>query len=121
MSPRAFIEGIKDIGMIDFSEIEAAALMKVLAKPELDNAIILNELIQIMENFGVSDHYMEEDDEDDYIGTDDEVDEINGKPVKREKKDSAAGEDKESATDKVDTETDTKKETETDEADKKKE
>ena len=40
---------------------------------------------------------MEEDDEDDYIGTDDEVDEINGKPVnKKEKKDTAAGEEKES-------------------------
>jgi hypothetical protein len=39
--------------------------MRVLAKPELDNAIILNELTLIMENFGVTD--MDEDAEDDYI------------------------------------------------------
>ena len=39
--------------------------MRVLAKPELENAIILNELALIMENFGVPDG--DEDAEDDYI------------------------------------------------------
>ena len=29
--------------------------MRVLAKPELDNAVILNEFVIIMENFGVMD------------------------------------------------------------------
>lgn len=29
--------------------------MRVLAKPELDNAVILNEFVMIMENFGVMD------------------------------------------------------------------
>lgn len=29
--------------------------MRVLAKPELDSAVILNEFIMIMENFGVMD------------------------------------------------------------------
>ena len=40
--------------------------MRVLAKPELDNAVILNEFVMIMENFGVVDQ-MEADDSDDYI------------------------------------------------------
>ena len=35
---------------------EAACLMKVLSKPELENHIILNELVLIMENFGVPDN-----------------------------------------------------------------
>lgn len=41
--------------------------MRVLAKPELDNAIILNEFALIMENFGVPliDGTISED--DDYI------------------------------------------------------
>ena len=29
--------------------------MRVLAKPELDNSVILNEFVMIMENFGVMD------------------------------------------------------------------
>lgn len=33
--------------------MEVACLMKVLAKPELDGAVILNEFALIMENFGV--------------------------------------------------------------------
>ena len=47
--------------------------MRVLAKPELDNAIILNELALIMENFGVP--VLEDtisDGEDDYIPDGDE-------------------------------------------------
>lgn len=40
--------------------MEAACLLRVLAKPELDNAIILNEFTMIMENFGVPDIYNEE-------------------------------------------------------------
>lgn len=65
MSPIAFLEGIKDLGMQDLTEMEAACLLRVLTKPELDNAIILNELVLIMENFGVVDTF-EDDDEDDY-------------------------------------------------------
>lgn len=37
----------------EFTDLEVACLMRVLAKPELDNAIILNEFALIMENFGV--------------------------------------------------------------------
>lgn len=67
MSPIAFLEGIKEIGMDDLSEMEAACLLRVLTKPELESAIILNELILIMENFGVPDNFEEDDDEDDYM------------------------------------------------------
>lgn len=65
LSPLSFLEGIKDLGLDDLQEIEAACLMRVLAKPELENAIILNELALIMENFGVPDG--DDDAEDDYI------------------------------------------------------
>lgn len=73
MSPIAFLEGVKEAGMEDLSEMEAACLLRVLAKPELENAIILNEFIMIMENFGVMDNYEEDDDEDDYIKSEDET------------------------------------------------
>ena len=73
MSPIAFLEGVKELGMIDLSEMEAACLLRVLTKPELESAIILNELILIMENFGVVDNYEEdEDDVDDYEPDDEE-------------------------------------------------
>jgi hypothetical protein len=65
MSPIGFLEGIKELGLEGLTEIEAACLLRVLTKPELDSAIILNELALIMENFGVLDNY-EDDDEDDY-------------------------------------------------------
>ena len=66
LSPGGFIEGIKETGIDDLQEFEVACLMRVLAKPELDNAVILNEFVMIMENFGVMDH-MEDEDIDDYI------------------------------------------------------
>jgi hypothetical protein len=64
LSAVAFFEGLKELGLVDLQEMEAACLMRVLAKPELDNAVILNELVLIMENFGVPDV---EDAEDDYV------------------------------------------------------
>jgi len=78
MSPIAFLEGVKEVGMEELSEMEAACLLRVLAKPELENAIILNEFTMIMENFGVPDSYEDEeeddDDVDDYIPDDEEED-----------------------------------------------
>lgn len=65
LSPMGFLEGVKDLGLEDLTELEAACLMRVLAKPELENAVILNELALIMENFGVPD--ADEDGEDDYV------------------------------------------------------
>ena len=74
MSPVAFLEGVKELGLgsgigIDLSELEAACLLRVLTKPELESAIILNELVLIMENFGVPDNGedLDEDDDDDYL------------------------------------------------------
>ena len=54
MVPSAFFEAVRsDLKMKDLTDLEAACMMRVLAKPELGNAIILNELALIMENFGV--------------------------------------------------------------------
>ena len=79
MSPIAFLEGAKEAGMDDLSEMEAACLLRVLAKPELENAIILNEFVMIMENFGVIDGDLEDDDEDDYVPDDDDAEESKSK------------------------------------------
>ena len=65
-SPAGFLEGIKDTGIDDLQEFEVACLMRVLSKPELDSAVILNEFAMIMENFGVVDG-PEEEDLDDYL------------------------------------------------------
>ena len=49
-----FLEACKiELKIEDLSPIEIACIMRVLAKPQLDDAIILNELVAIMENFGV--------------------------------------------------------------------
>ena len=66
LSPAGFLEGMKETGIDELQEFEIVCLMRVLAKPELDNSIILNEFVMIMENFGVMDTN-EEDDNDDYI------------------------------------------------------
>ena len=65
----SFLAGVRESGFHDLQEVEAACLMKVLAKPELENHIILNELALIMENFGVQDNHdqIEGEDDDDYI------------------------------------------------------
>lgn len=67
MSPRSFLEGVRELGFDDVTELEAACLMKVLAKPELDNAIILNEFVLIMENFGIPPLIEEDEYENDYF------------------------------------------------------
>lgn len=67
MSPRGFLEGVRNIGFDDVTELEAACLMKVLAKPELDNFVILNEFVLIMENFGIPVITDDEEFENDYI------------------------------------------------------
>ena len=55
LSPIGFLEGIKDLGITDLEEVEVACLMRVLTKPNFENAILLKELIVIMENFGIYD------------------------------------------------------------------
>ena len=81
LSPIGFLEGVKEAAAIDdLTEMEAACLLRVLAKPELDNAIILNEFTMIMENFGVPDlpygpddaaEDEDDDDFDDYVRDED--------------------------------------------------
>lgn len=44
LSPVGFLEGLKDLGITELSEIEIACLMRVLTKPELENAILIKEL-----------------------------------------------------------------------------
>jgi hypothetical protein len=53
LSPQGFLEGVKALGISDLSQLDVACLMRILTKPDLDNAILLQELIIIMENFGI--------------------------------------------------------------------
>jgi hypothetical protein len=53
LSPKGLLEGLRDLNINELSDLEIGCLMRVLAKPELGNAIILNEFALIMENFGV--------------------------------------------------------------------
>ena len=55
LSPIGFLEGVKELGLTDLEEVEVACLMRVLTKADLENAILLRELIVIMENFGIQD------------------------------------------------------------------
>lgn len=55
LSPIGFLEGVKDLGVTDLEEVEVACLMRVLTKADLENAILVRELIVIMENFGIKD------------------------------------------------------------------
>jgi len=55
LSPDGLIEGIRGLGIDDLQEIEISYLLKVLSKPELDGAILMQEFLQIMENFGLYD------------------------------------------------------------------
>lgn len=45
--------------------------MKVLSKPELDGAVILNEFVHIMESFGIPPFSDEDEFENDYIADSD--------------------------------------------------
>ena len=55
LTPVDLLDGIKALGITDLTEKQVNYLLKVLAKPELDGAIFLTELNQIMENFGLFD------------------------------------------------------------------
>ena len=61
LAPEGLIEGIKGLGIDDLSEQDIKYLLRVLTKPELDGAIVMDELLQIMENLGLYDE--DEDDE----------------------------------------------------------
>ncbi len=53
LSPLGFLEGVKALGISDLEEVDVGCLMRILTKPDLENAILLQELIIIMENFGI--------------------------------------------------------------------
>ena len=55
LSPVGFLEGVKALGLTDLAEVEVACLMRVLTKADLENAILVKELVLIMENFGILD------------------------------------------------------------------
>lgn len=42
------------LSIAELSELEVACLMRVLSKPEIDHAILLNELNLVLENFGIT-------------------------------------------------------------------
>lgn len=54
LTPVGFLEGVKHLGIRDFKELDVACLMKILSKSDLEDAILLQELIIIMENFGIN-------------------------------------------------------------------
>lgn len=102
ISPRSFLDGVKDIGFEDVTELEAACLMKVLAKPELENSVILNEFVLIMENFGIPTLSDEEEYENDYI-PDSDAEKEEDKDVTPEKEDTKdADKDQDSSANKDD-------------------
>lgn len=45
ISPMGLIESIKELGITDLTEQEVDYLLKVLSKPELDGAILMQELL----------------------------------------------------------------------------
>ena len=67
LTPDGLLDGIKALGINDLTEKDCRYLLRVLTKPELDGAIVVNELLQIMENLGFTegdpDDESEEEDE----------------------------------------------------------
>lgn len=55
--PTSFYEGMNALELEEMSELELACLMNILAKPtsggDVDNIILVDELVSIMENFGI--------------------------------------------------------------------
>ena len=59
--PLSFLEGLKKLEINEFDQVEIGCLMNVLAKPQLENTIILDELIDIMTGWGVPEYFNEEE------------------------------------------------------------
>ena len=55
LTPQGLIDGIKRLGIDNLSDKEVQYLLRVLTKPELEGAIVMQELLQIMENLGLYD------------------------------------------------------------------
>ena len=67
--------------------------MKVLSKPELENAVILNEFVLIMENFGIPPYTEEEEFENDYSPDSDDEKKTEGTEKAEEEKKEEGKED----------------------------
>jgi len=50
LAPIHFIEGLKTLGIDDFSELEIACLVNLLTRPELDDLILVEELNILKDN-----------------------------------------------------------------------
>ena len=59
-----FIEGLSRLEITDFTEQDLKCLIRVLEKPYLDNSIQLQDLKDILENFGVKEHSEQNIEED---------------------------------------------------------
>jgi hypothetical protein len=62
--PTSILDGIQKLGINEFSDLENACLINILAKPQLENTILLDELIDIMENLGIPEDAMSQADEE---------------------------------------------------------
>ena len=54
---RDFLDSLRQLGVVELSELEIACLMRVLSKPEIDHAVVLGELQMVMENFGLQESH----------------------------------------------------------------
>ena len=75
LTPQGLVDGIKLLGIDDLTDKEIQYLLRVLTKPELEGAIVMQELLQIMENLGLYDDSQAEDGIEDGEEGDEDVDE----------------------------------------------
>ena len=45
LAPEGLVDGMRDLGLNDISEMDLQCLLKVLSKPELDGAILMQEFM----------------------------------------------------------------------------
>ena len=53
LQPNDFIDAFKELNIEYLEEIEIEWLLRVLLKPEIDDNILFNDLVMILENFGI--------------------------------------------------------------------
>ena len=67
LTPQGLIDGVKKLGIDDLTDKEVQYLLRVLTKPELEGAIVMQELLQIMENLGLYDDSQAENEDDEEV------------------------------------------------------
>lgn len=91
--PQGLIEALADLGLGDLQPIEVNYLLKVLSKPELDGAILMQEFLEIMKNFDLydendpdqPDHQDSQQQQDDVSEPQQNQQEMKGKEQKKKK------------------------------------